>query len=216
VKLSVSSATEARRCLIPLLIVLLLLSPNASAQQPPSPATTPTASLPTVQNLKILPLAGNGEQNDLERRVMAPLVIQVLDQNQRPIEGADVVFRFPLNGPSATFANGQTSQSTKTNSQGQAAAKGWVANNQAGTFQVQVTATYGNQFGAATISMENVTGIVEGQKARRKHRSPWLYVAIIAGVAGLVTGIVLATTGGSGNNGKVIISPGSPTVGGPQ
>ena len=184
----------------------MLLPPGTLAQQP----------LPVVQNLRVIPLAGNGEQNDLERRVMAPLVIQVLDQNQRPIEGADVVFRFPLNGPSATFATGQTSQSTKTNSQGQAAAKGWTANNQVGAFRVQVTASYGNQFGTATISMENVARIVEGQKSRRKHRSPWLYVAIIAGVAGLVTGIVLATTGGSDNNGKVIISPGSPTVGGPQ
>ena len=205
-KLSVSSATEAGRCLVPVLSLLMLLPPGTLAQQP----------LPVVQNLRVIPLAGNGEQNDLERRVMAPLVIQVLDQNQRPIEGADVVFRFPLNGPSATFATGQTSQSTKTNSQGQAAAKGWTANNQVGAFQVQVTASYGNQFGTATISMENVARIVEGQKSRRKHRSPWLYVAIIAGVAGLVTGIVLATTGGSDNNGKVIISPGSPTVGGPH
>ncbi len=48
-------------------------------------------------------LAGNGEMNDLERRVMAPLVVQVLDQNDRPMEGAEVVFRFPISGPGATF-----------------------------------------------------------------------------------------------------------------
>jgi hypothetical protein len=32
--------------------------------------------LPVEQSLKILVLAGSGEANDLERRVMAPLVIQ--------------------------------------------------------------------------------------------------------------------------------------------
>ena len=28
---------------------------------------------------------------------MAPLVVQVVDQNERAMEGAEVVFRFPLN-----------------------------------------------------------------------------------------------------------------------
>ncbi len=205
-KLFVNSATEARRCFVPVLTFLLSFPPGAPAQQP----------LPAVRTLRVIPLAGNGEQNDLERRIMAPLVVQVLDQNQRPVEGAEVVFRFPLNGPSATFPNGQTSQTTRTNSQGQAAAKGWVANNQVGSFQVQVTAAYGNQFGTATISMENVARIVEDHKRGRKGMPLWAKIAIIAGAAGLVTGIVLATTGGNGNNGTVTISPGSPTVGGPQ
>ena len=68
-----------------------------------------SAQLPVEQSLKILVLAGNGEMNDLERRVMAPLVVQVVDQNERPVEGAEVVFRFPLNGPSATFPGGKSS-----------------------------------------------------------------------------------------------------------
>ena len=60
-------------------------------------------------------LAGSGEMNDLERRVMAPLVVQVLDQNDRPMEGAEVVFRFPLNGPGATFPGGKNSVIVRTN-----------------------------------------------------------------------------------------------------
>ncbi len=53
---------------------------------------------------------------------MAPLVVQIVDQNERPMEGADVVFRFPLNGPSATFAGGKSSVAVRTNGTGQAAA----------------------------------------------------------------------------------------------
>src|ERR1035438_361030 len=83
-------------------------NPPAPSQPAPAPPQTapanapakPMAPLPVIKNLKLLVLAGNGEMNDLERRVMASLVVQVLDQNDRPVEGAEVVFRFPLNGHS--------------------------------------------------------------------------------------------------------------------
>src|SRR5712692_9173328 len=113
---------RSQRWLPQVLAILMLLTPAyADDQAPAAPETPPAATqtappssqptpvkpmapLPVVKGLKVLVLAGNGEMNDLERRVMAPLVVQVLDQNDRPVEGADVVFRFPLKGPSAAFA----------------------------------------------------------------------------------------------------------------
>jgi hypothetical protein len=175
-----------------------------------------------VQNLKVTALAGSHEMNDLERHIMAPLVVQVLDQNDRPVEGADVVFRFPLNGPGATFRNGNTSQTVRTNSQGQASAINWTANSQTGTFNVRVTATYGNQLGEATVPMTNVTRIVESEQKRAKgehwYSPAWVKVALIAGGAAAVTGIILATRGGSSTSSTptITITPGSPTVGGPR
>ena len=134
-------------------------------QRPAAPAPAQAVpQLPVEQSLKILVLAGNGEQNDLERRVMAPLVVQVVDQNERPVEGADVVFRFPISGPSATFAGGKSSVTVRTNGVGQAAAVNWMANGQVGTFQVHVNASYGNQVGETTVSMTNVTRVVEDAK----------------------------------------------------
>lgn len=179
------------------------------------------APLPLMQSLKVVALAGNEEMNDLERRTMAPLVIQVLDQNDRPVEGADVVFRFPLTGPGATFPNQKTSQTTRTNPLGQAAATGWTANGEVGTFQVHVTATFGNQMGEKTISMSNVTRIVEDVKKKKKEKSWWatrkFKIAVIAAGAATVAGIVLAKTiGGSDGPPPITISPGSPTIGGPQ
>src|SRR5579859_6088938 len=116
-------------------LAVLIAVPPGLAQQPPAappatqpPATQPPANppspqapsqlkpmapLPTVQDLRVIVLAGNNEQNDLERNVMAPLVVEVLDQNARPVEGASVVFRFPLNGPGATFRNQQTSKTVR-------------------------------------------------------------------------------------------------------
>jgi hypothetical protein len=132
------------QCWLPLfLAILLALPPNLLAQQPT--VQQPVAqqplqpeSLPAVENLKVISLAGNHAMNDLERRVMTPLVIQVLDQNSRPVEGAQVVFRFPLSGPGAEFANQQTAQTVRTNADGQASAVGWMAR-AAGTFQVHIT-----------------------------------------------------------------------------
>jgi hypothetical protein len=226
-----------RRALARIMIVLLPVVPvlaeqqsQGSAQTPANPPSSPSPqpgqpapALPVVQGLKIVPLAGKGEMNDLERHVMAPLVIEVLDQNDRPVEGAEVVFRFPINGPGATFPGGRTSQTTRTNGQGQAAGMNWVANNQVGAFDVHVTATYGNQTGETTVSMSNVNKIVEEGKKTQKNGgwwSPrWVKLAIVGGTVALAAGVVLATRGGStATTAKppITITHGPPTVGGPH
>jgi hypothetical protein len=222
-------------------LAVLIAVPPGLAQQPPAapPATQPPANppspqppsqikpmapLPTVQDLRVIALAGNNEENDLERNVMAPLVVEVLDQNSRPVEGASVVFRFPLNGPGATFRNQQTSKTVRTDGRGQAAATGWLANGQVGTFEIRVTASYGNETGETTVMMSNVTRVIpEDKKSKSKSgrswwSSPWVKVAVIGGAAAAVAGIVLATTGGSSHSSShtVTITPGPPVVGAPH
>jgi hypothetical protein len=194
------------------------------AQTPPATPAQPMAPLPIIKNLKLLVLAGNGEMNDLERRVMAPLVVQVLDQNDRPVEGAEVVFRFPLSGPSAAFTGGKSSQSVRSNGTGEAAAVNWMSNNEVGTFEIHVTATYGNEQGETIVKMQNVTRIVEGAKGHAKQShwySPtWVKIALVGVAAGAVVGIVLATRGGgksaATSTNPITITPGSPTVGAPH
>lgn len=219
-----SNGRRVKKCLCTLIGVLLALPFGAEAQQPPSPTpaeTKPVAPLPTVQNLKIVALAGNGEMNDLERKVMAPLVVEVLDLQDRPIEGAEVIFRFPLRGPSAVFADQRPVTTVRTNGQGEAAATGWAANNEVGSFQVHVTAHYGNQMGETTLTMSNVERVRTedvGRIGKRKSlwSSKWFKIGLIAGGAGLAVGIVLATRGGGGTSATTItVSPGSPGVGGP-
>ncbi len=190
------------------------------SQTPPGGAPAqPLAQLPVEQSLKIRVLAGNNEMNDLERRVMAPLVVQVVDRDERPVDSAEVVFRFPLTGPGATFAGGKTSETARTNTEGQAAALNWMANGQVGRFQVHVTASYANQVGEATLSMTNVTRVVEekpktGAAGWWSHR--WVKVAVIGGAAAIAAGVFLATRGGSKGSGSTItITPGSPGVGAP-
>jgi hypothetical protein len=206
-----SNGLQIWRWMPQVLCITLVLPPNLGAQQSHSPAE------PIVQSLRVIALAGNGEHNDLERRTMAPVVVNVLDQNGRPVEGAAVVFRFPLNGPGASFSNGEKARTTRTNADGQAAAVDWMADNGVGRFQVRVTASRGNELGEATISMANVTRITEEMtkgKSKSAWSSRWVKVAIVAGAAGAAAGIVLATRGGSAPT--ISASPGSPTIGGPR
>ncbi|MBZ5607390.1 MAG: Ig-like domain-containing protein [Acidobacteriia bacterium] len=198
------------------------------AAQPPAAATQPAAPPPpiaaaTIESLKVIPLAGKGEVNDLQRKLMAPLVVQVVDNNDRPVENAEVIFRFPIKGPSAMFPGGKTSQTTRTNGQGQAAAMNWIANSEVGSFEVHVNASYGNQIGEATFSMSNANQVVRhtGDNAIRGKQdhwySPtWVKIALAAGAAGVVAGIVLATRGGGSSSSPgvpITISPGTPTIG---
>src|SRR5271166_4039154 len=111
------STNLLRRFAVFLLSFLLVSVPYASAQQP-APAPAKPIGLAT-ENLKILVLAGQREQNDLPRRVMAPLVVQVLDQSDNPIEGAQVTFFFPASGPSATFEGQELSHTVRTDAGGQ-------------------------------------------------------------------------------------------------
>ena len=196
------------------LVPALLLAQTPAPPGSPAPQK-PMAQLPMTQSLKVLPLAGNGEQNDLQRRVMAPLVVQVLDQNSRPVEGAEVTFRFPITVPAAAFAGGKSSQTFATNADGQVAAAGWTANSEVGRFPVRVTAVRRNEMGEATLYLENVTTVNTAERAKAKKSiwsNKWTWIAI-AGAAGGVAGGVLATRGGSSSS-AVIVSPGSPTVGG--
>jgi hypothetical protein len=198
-----------------------------AAQQAPAPASPapvqPLAPLPVEQSLKIRVLAGAGEMNDLERKVMAPLVVQVVDQNERAMESAEVVFRFPISGPGAAFPGGKSSVTVRTNGVGQAAAVNWMANGQVGTFQVHVNASYGNQIGETTVSMINVERIADTAKGLTpRHESLWSHrwfkVAVIGGAALAVgLGVYFGTRGGSkGSGSTVTIAPGPPVVTGPQ
>jgi hypothetical protein len=216
-KLSSKSLT-VQGCVSTILAFLLALPPNLLAQQPAVPQPV---QLPAVQSLKLIPLAGNNAMNDMERRIMAPLVVQVLDQNSRPVEGAQVVFRFPLKGPGAEFPNQQTAQTVRSNADGQAAAMGWMAR-EVGTFEVRVNASRGNEIGETVITMTNVTKFVGDGKEKHKSwwSNKWAKVAVIAGAAGVTVAVILLTRGGGSKASTptptVTAIPGSPTIGGPQ
>src|SRR5581483_12164705 len=87
-------------------------SPASSGQ---APATAPpTAPPPTVAGLKILVLEGQNAVNSTSAHQAIQPVVEVRDQDDRPVEGASVVFRLPPSGPGGTFPNNAATQTVRT------------------------------------------------------------------------------------------------------
>jgi hypothetical protein len=169
--------------------------------------------------LQIVVVEGEGALNNIKQRVTRDPIVQVEDENHKPIQGASVVFTLPNQGPGGTFDNGTNTLTTMTNNQGQAVARGIRFNNQVGSMQIRVTASFGGQTATAVITQTNLIG-TSGGGGGGGGATKWL---IILGVAGAVAaGVIVATRGGSSSPTTpppvptVTITPGTPTVGAPQ
>lgn len=186
----------------------------APAQAPgaPAPAPAPPTPAPTIENLKVLVLEGQRSINSTTRHVGIQPVVEVRDQNDRPIEGAVVVFRLPPSGPGGTFPGKELTLRAGTNARGQAAASGFVPNDALGKFDIHVTATYQNQTGEVTISQTNSANTLAmippvGQSIWHRHKF------LIIGVgSGLVVGVIVALVLSHSSGTAVTITPGSATI----
>jgi hypothetical protein len=110
--------------------------------------------------LKIKILDGDGAFNDIKHKVGHPMSVEVLDENNQPLAGAEVTFTAPAFGASGTFSNGSRFMTVKTNMQGVAQSEPLIPNPTEGRFNIAVTAHQGNREGSAVISQSNSTAIV--------------------------------------------------------
>ncbi len=165
-------------------------------------------------------LEGEGALNDIRQRTAREPIVQVDDENHRPIAGAAVVFLLPQSGPGGTFADGSLKFSTVTDSNGRAVGKGLQPNKASGSYQIQVIVTVAAQVATATIHQQNVSN--GSDQTQNNHSAPTprpvhaLPVKVIVITAGSVVAAgtiiaVLVTRGGS----STVITAGPPTVGPP-
>jgi hypothetical protein len=168
--------------------------------------------------LNIVIVEGEGAINNVRQRVAREPIVQVEDENRRPVAGAAVTFLLPNQGAGASFANGSQSLTITTDAQGRAVARGLRPNNTNGQYQIRVNAVSEGRTGTATISQTNA--ITAAAAAGGISAKVLAIIAIAGGAA--AAGTVAATRGnGNGANGgarpsPTVITPGSPTVGGPQ
>ena len=173
---------------------------------------------PAPGKIRIVIVEGEGAINNVRQRVAREPIIQVEDENRRPVAGAAVTFLLPNQGAGATFANGARSLTITTDAQGQAAARGLRPNNVNGQYEIRVNASHQGRADSAVISQTNAitAAVATGISAK--------LIAILAIAGGAVAaGAVVATRSGNGSGGgngsgarPTVIVPGSPTVGGPQ
>jgi hypothetical protein len=204
--------------------------PAAVNQAPPAPSQAPApANQVQVANgtLNILVLLGENTVNNVRVPMPSDLVVEVRDQDDRPVEGATVTFQLPLMGASGSFDGGVRNQEMRTNVQGQAATK-FTPNKETGRMTIQVKAVAGGLSGMTTITERNsttsVAGVSGGPGAQGR-RGGWirqhkLLLIISAAAVGGAIVAVLITRGGSSSSSTaagttaITITPGVPTIGG--
>jgi hypothetical protein len=188
------------------------------------PLVPQTVTPGQVAGAKLLITVVDGEAavNDIKARTAREPVVEVTDENHKPIAGAAVTFFAPSTGPGGTFA-GQQSLTVLSDSAGRAVGRGFAPNNTVGQFRIEVTATYGNDVAKATILQSNFlpsasAGASAGAAAAHVGLASTKLIVIFAAVAAAGTaGLVYGVTH-SGNNAPTatISSPGSVSVGAPH
>jgi hypothetical protein len=138
-------------------------------------------------------------------------MVQVEDENHKPVAAAAVTFFLPGDGASGVFSNGSRSITVLTDAQGKAAARGIQLNKVQGKLQIRVQASYQGLTNNAVITQTSMIGAaaVAGGAISGK----LLAIILVAAAGGIAGGLVLANSGG-GTPAAVVV-PGTPTVGKP-
>ncbi len=170
-------------------------------------------------SLKMVVLKGEGVVNSIKGRTATAPVVEVRDQNDKPVTGAEVVFQLPAAGPGAVFNGWMRTQTVRTDAQGQAAATGMTPNDEPGRFNIKVTATNGTRSTSVIVAQSNAAGGANGKQARGSKKALWVVLGLAA-VGGLAGGIA-ATRGGdsttsAARTNPITITPGPVTVAAPR
>ena len=183
--------------------------------------TLPLAAQETSapQPLNLVIVEGEGATNNIRQRTAREPIVQVEDENHKPVAGAAVVFLLPDQGASGSFANGSHMLTVTSDAQGRAVAHGFRPNNLQGKFNIRVSASFQGKTATATITQTNV---LVGAAAAAAGAGISLKLIAILAIAGAAAagGAIAATHGGSSSPSTpaamATITPGTGTVGAPH
>jgi hypothetical protein len=170
--------------------------------------------------LQIVILDGEGTLNNIKDRTAREPIIQVQDENHKPVAGAAVLFSIDSQGghAGASFLHGAKVFSGQTDSSGHIVAHGFHPNAHTGQFHINVTATKGPLTTHAAIAQTNVVAATSAATTSSTVGAfVATHVAVVSAVAGsvvaagVVTGVVVAT-----RTNPTSITTGTGAVGAPQ
>ena len=171
--------------------------------------------------LNIVVVEGEGAINNIRQRTAREPIVEVQDENHRPVAGAAVVFSLPTQGAGGQFAGGAHSLTVITDAQGRAVARGLQPNGIKGQFQIHVNASINGRTGSTNITQTNAVGGGAGAGASGGMSGKLIAILAVVGAAAVAGGVYAATHSGGGNNTSTItspttITPGTGTVGAPS
>jgi hypothetical protein len=186
-------------------LIALPFPPGASAQAP-------------VAKLNLVIVEGDGAINNIRQRTAREPVVEVQDENHRPVAGALVLFALPTHGASGEFPGGAHTLSVTTDAQGRAVGRGLQPNATRGQYQIQVTASSGGATGSAIVTQTNAIAGA-GTAATAGISGKLIAILVVAGAA-VAGGVYWATHNGGGGNSNsnpaTTVTAGTGTVGAPH
>ncbi len=183
--------------------------------------------------LNIVIIEGEGAVNNIRQRTVREPIVQIEDENHKPVAGVAVVFTLPTHGATGVFTNGSRVLTVFSDSKGQAVARGLKLNKVAGQMQIRVTASSQGQTANTTITQTSALGAAgaAGAAAGAGISGKVIAIIVVAAVAAAGGTVAAVKLGGGGGNtsspGAVtivppavkpptVITPGTGTVGGPR
>jgi hypothetical protein len=202
-------------------VVLLAALGMVAAAQVPDARAQVSAGATAAQagqpkSLLITIVEGEGALNDIRTRTAREPIVEVDDENHKPVAGALVLFSLDKTGSSYANFAGLPSVSVRTDQAGRAVATGFQTARKKGTYKINVHASIGVLVADTIINESNFEVLIPengGPPATvgvgSHHKVIWIVSGVL--VAGAVAGIVLATQQSS----PTTISTGTGTVGAP-
>jgi hypothetical protein len=171
--------------------------------------------------LNLVVLEGEGATNNIRQRTAREPIVQVQDENHKPVAGAIVVFTLPSNGAGGAFANGAKTLTMVSDNQGQAVAHGLRPNGLKGQFKIHVNASFQGQTASTSIAQTNAVVAASGTATAGAGVSAKLIVVLAVVGAAAVGGAYYATHNGSSTPAAVTppgttVAAGAGSVGPPR
>ncbi len=171
-----------------LLIIPACLSIAQEAPQPPT--------------MNILILYGEGAINNIKQRTSRETIVQVEDENHRPIAGAVIIFQLPADGPGGVFVGGSKTVSLVSDAQGKVVMTHIQPSQVMGNFQIHVNASFqGRQ--ASTVIHQAIGPTPAGPNP--VHAAHGKTIGIVAGV--VAAGAIAAAVALTRNNAPTVTIP---------
>jgi hypothetical protein len=189
----------------------------ATAQTPP-----PTGPQTRVTELHIRILDLDNAILSTRQRVSREGIVQVEDENRKPVAGVLLSFNAPTTGPSAVFGDGRQFATLVSDDRGQVVLRGIRPNSLPGDYTVRITASKDGISANAELHLKNAVAPPPAPVVSAK-----VIIAIVAGAAVAAGAGIYAAKSGSGSSGGVIggapgqptaltLQLGTPSVGGPH
>lgn len=180
------------------------------------PATAQVAPM-----LTLVVIEGEGATNNIRQRTAREPIVQVQDENHKPVAGAIVVFTLPSNGAGGVFADGARTLTMVSDNQGQAVARGFRPNGLKGEFKIRVNASHQGQTAATDISQTNAMLAASGAATATAGVSGKLIAVLAVVGAAAAGGAYYATHSGAAAPAAITppgttIAAGSGSVGPPR